>query len=228
MKKNLKLIICNIIVCILVFFVPFILKNENDSLNSVISTAFTAVGATATLITMIIALSLYQKYGMDSKLVEKQTDKVFELIDTLKGKSLTIHTGKISFYLRFNNIEEEIKNDPFFNTMYPKKITINDQDYEQFLEPIQNFMRSYLLPDEIKENLKFLELYALADEYNFNYEEYVKMTYESKTDEEFLLMIPFRTVEEFIDGKNKLVDSINDWLSKHTSIKLNLELEKPS
>ncbi|WP_336732721.1 hypothetical protein [Chryseobacterium sp. VD8] len=226
MKQNTKLLSLSSICCILVFIIPFILNSDKDSFNSILSTAFTGVGATATVITMIIAITLYQKYGMDSKLIEKQTDKVFELIDVLKGKSLTIHTEQINFFLRFINIEGDFKNDPLFNEMYPKKIMINAEDYTSFIKPIQVFMRSYLLPSEIKDKLKFLDLIALGEELEFTSNDYVKMTYECKTSEEFLIIIPIITVEEFIDHKNILIKSIDDWLSKHTNIKLDFELEK--
>ncbi|CAA7387840.1 hypothetical protein [Chryseobacterium fistulae] len=227
MKQNSTLILGSIFICAIVFILPFLIRSGSDSLNSVFATAFTALGASATLITMIIALSLYQKYGMDSKLIEQQTAKVFELIDQIKGKSLTIHTGEIKYFLRFINIEEDLKNDPVFNRMYPKKIAVNSDDYLLFLQPLRIFMNNYLLPSEIKSHLKLFDLYAVDEEIEFSYENYVKMSYEHAIDDSFFVMFPAVTVEEFIDRKNMLMKSIEGWLSKHTSIKLDLEMAKP-
>ncbi|KYH06699.1 hypothetical protein A1704_23080 [Chryseobacterium cucumeris] len=227
MKQNSTLIFGSIFICAIVFILPFLVRSDNDSLNSVFATAFTALGAFATLITMIIALSLYQKYGMDSKLIEQQTGKVFELIDQMKGKSLTIHTGEIKYFLRFINIEEDLKSDPVFNRMYPKKIAVNSDDYLLFLQPLRTFMSSYLLPTEIKTHLKLFDLYAVDKEVEFSYENYVKMSYDHKIDDSFFVIFPYVTVEEFIDRKNMLIKSIEDWLSKHTSIKLDFEMGRP-
>lgn len=224
MKQNSILILVSIFICAVVFIFPFFLRSDSDSLNSIFATAFTAIGACATLITMIVALSLYQKYGMDSKLIEQQTHKVFELIDQIKGKSLTIHTQEIKYFLRFINIEEDLKNDPVFNKMYSKKIAVNTDDYLMFLQPLRTFMSSYLLPTEIKTHLKSFDLYAVDEEIEFSYENYVKMSYEHKIDDSFFVMFPALTVEEFIDRKNMLIKSIEDWLSKHTSIKLDFEM----
>lgn len=53
---------------------------------SIISIAFTVISSLATVGTLIIALKLYDQFGLKARILHKQADKVFELADVLKGK----------------------------------------------------------------------------------------------------------------------------------------------
>ena len=59
MNKKLKkkdLVGTCIIFLIIAFFIPFSIRTENESTLSVFSTAFTAIGAVATVMTLFIAI----------------------------------------------------------------------------------------------------------------------------------------------------------------------------
>lgn len=72
MKKQFLLIIISVIGSILAFMIPFFITNKNDSLVSILSLSFTAVGCFATLMTLVIAILLYKRFGLEYRFVEKQ------------------------------------------------------------------------------------------------------------------------------------------------------------
>ena len=121
MKINKKLMIfISLACCLLAFIIPFIFSNCNDSLISILSTSFTALGAIATLFTLFIALMLYQRFGIESRFIERQTDKTLELVDIIKGKVLNIETNKFTYYLRFSIDDKHLKKEEFYRLLIIK------------------------------------------------------------------------------------------------------------
>lgn len=230
-SKN-RIVITSVILCLISLIFPFFIKTENDSLMSAFSTAFTALAAVATVLTLLIAILLYQKFGIESRFIEKQTDKVLELVDLLKGKQLSVITNKFTYYLRFSISTPWNYKPDFYSSMKDKIFLFDITDYDEFIRPILSIKKSYWLPNEIKEKMKFFEIYAFEKGVDdFKNEKYARMNFifkkERKKDEiEWSNSLPTYTVDQYIKSKNELIKTIEDWLNSHCDIKLDLKMDE--
>ena len=105
-KKNLVWFFSAI--CLISFIFPFFLKDKDATLSNTLSLAFSSLSATATVATLIIAVLLYQQFTIDSILVERQTNKVLELIDLLKGQVVYIGVEEYDYLSRFD-IDDDVR-----------------------------------------------------------------------------------------------------------------------
>tara|TARA_R110002051_G_scaffold219450_2_gene283484 strand:+ start:1222 stop:1935 length:714 start_codon:yes stop_codon:yes gene_type:complete len=231
--KNLTkkwLIVISLVFILISLIFPFYLAEENDSILTILSASFTAVGTVIALIALYIAIVLYQKFGLESKFIEKRADKVLELVDLLKGRTYTIQTKKFKYFMRFEVDDiKSLSKEPYYIYLKDKTILMNTDDYEKGTKQILNIANSYWLPNEIKKKLEFFKTYAFEE--IDEKEKYAKLKFEfgKKPDNmEWLVPIHKFTVEEFIINKNKLSLEIQEWLTKHCEIKLDLKLNSPN
>ena len=225
-KKNRVIglvIVC--IICLIGFVFPFIIKANNDTIISVLSLSFTAVAAIATVATFIIAVLLYDRFGLERKFIENQTEKVFELADLLKGKVITARIDKYNYLIRPSRTQlNEFNSLPFYPQYCKKRIAISMEDYYLSLGEILVIKRSYWLPSEIKEKMKFLEIALIYP----STEDCVKLEFKKGESREWNFTIPEMTFESFIMNLHDLVKAIEDWLEKHSAIPIDLKLEEPN
>ena len=227
--KKKRLVGSSIILCLVAFIIPFFMRECNDSLLTVISVSFTAVGTVATLITLLIAIFLYERFGLESRFINNQTDKVLELVDLLKGKYLMCETNNGKYLLGTNrgkikSIKELSKFNDYDKT---KLILISDDDYKKAWSKILMVKRNYWLPQKIKKKLSFLELIAVNEIENPLDEKYVRLDFGIETDKTWLVTIPEMTFEEFINHLDNLVKYIEKWLKQHSDIIIDFKLEEP-
>jgi hypothetical protein len=227
--KKSELIQLSVFSCVIAFMLPFFFKNCQDTYLSVISVSLAAVGTVATLWTLVIAVYLYDRFGLESKFIEKQTEKVLELTDLLKGKTIVVRATDFHYFIRpsrqqlhgfnsFKNYQNDKK----------KKALISPDDYDKSLRDIIAIKRSYWLPEEIKVKMEFLKVAALLKFEDSTYDNYVRLDFQAVEDNNWMHPIPEMTFESFNNGLHDLVLTIENWLSKHSGIELNLKLEEPN
>lgn len=230
-SKKALFIISGIIIIISIAF-PFFVASENDSYLTIFSVSLTAVGTVIALIALYIVITLYQKFGLESKFIERRADKVLELVNLLKGKNYTIHTEKLKYFLRFGLDDyEKLNKVPFYKYMKDMVIAIDINDYENGTMEILNLRNSYWLPSEIKDKLEFFHIYGINNKaINKNNKEYAILSFNSgvKESKEWFVMLPQFTVDEYVKKKNELSVEIMRWLSDHCDIKLDLKLNEPN
>ena len=214
------------------FAFPFFVASENDSFLTVFSTSLAAIGTVIALIALYIAIILYQKFGLESRFIERRTDKVLELVNLLKGRNYTIYTKKFNYFLRFGvDNYEKLSKEPFYKYMKDMVIAMNIDDYEIGTKKILNLRNSYWLPSEIREKLEFFHLYAFTDtEVKKKDKEFARLSFnsEGKKSKEWRVTVPTFTVDEYVKKKNELSKEIIKWLSDHCDIKLDLKLDEPN
>jgi hypothetical protein len=227
--KQPRLIGSTIFIGVIIFFIPFLIKSKNDNLISTLSLSFTAVGAMATVATLIIAIILYDRFGLESKFVENQTNKVLELANLLKGRTIVVKGEKFDYFIRPSREQllhlDEI---PFYQNDRKKKVLISSNDFSTFEKDLIAIRRSYWLPNDIKESLAFIEIYGLLKVENPLDKQYVQMDFGSKTEKTWMLTLPEMTFEKFNSNLHDLVKSIEDWLDNYSNIKIDLRLEEPN
>ncbi len=226
-SKKRKFILISIIISGLAFVFPFLIRSPADNLFSVLSLSFTAVGTIATLATLVIAIFLYDRFGLESKFIEKQTDKVLELADLLKGKTINAQTRGLTYLIRpsklqlnsFNSLEE-------YKLDCKKTILMSVEDYELSMNGIIAINRSYWLPSEIKEKMKFLIIGGFMHLDSEVDENFVRFDFRTISDKDWKLPFPKMTFENFNTNLHNLVQEIESWLEKHSDIRIDLKLEE--
>ena len=228
------LIFLSIAVVIILFIFPFFITTRKDSLLSIYSFSFTAISAIGSFGTLIIAISLYQRFGLESKFIEKQTFTVIELAECIKGRVITANcNNELTFLIRAKiiDIEEEKRYFPMNIEFYKKIVTFKSiEDFNESMKPILKFKYDYWLPDEIKQKMNFLNFYAsISDKENNSFENveiYSEFDFGTNNERNLVTTHPQLTVEQFLKGYSDLVASIYDWLENHCKIKIDLKLHE--
>jgi hypothetical protein len=248
MNKKKLIWICSII-CLISLVVPFFFRDKETTLLGVLSVAFTALSATATVSTLLIAILLYERFSIDSILVERQTNKVIELIDFLKGQTVKIDFDKYTYYSRFDIDNINLYNSEFYKAMAGFALVTRVKDYDSFFGKIVDMSYSYWMPEEIKEKMQFLKITGYFKEVpQSELKNYAKLKFSSKEskEDEWLIITPnlkeFSTgdgqvikledaellVNDYIASKNMLINTIVNWLEEKSNIKLDFKLYEPN
>lgn len=218
MKKH-NIIILLIIIAVILFSIPFFFeKTTNDNIVSGIN----LIAGFSSLLTLIIALLLFNKFGIETSLLEKQTKQVFELLENINKSNILIE-GKSEF-MRFNPAKPYLK---FYEDYYNRKLLFSTK-YIEGLETIWKFSDNVFLPKEIATKLRGLQIYMISnlkEEVNAD-ELRVSAPFKSDEDEKFgrgndkeILMF------DFVNNWNELIDEIKNWISTNSSMKSELNLE---
>lgn len=246
MKKK-QIIIASSILCMLGFSFPFFMIPDKD-LVTILSFSFTALGSIATVLTLVVAIILYQKLTIDSLVVERQTNKVLELIDILKGHTVRIHTNKVVIMSRFTIENQSYFNDPLIKEALGDALITREEDFNNFINQILNVGNSYWMPSEIREKLEFLRITGFLnvdeDEINnfskltFNHtvrdsDKWVKIIASSKTvyttlEKPIKLEDAELILNDYITSKNSLVTEIENWITTKSSIKIKFDMDLPN
>lgn len=230
MKKPIKkkdLAVVATFFLILTFFIPFIIRTENESNLTVFAVALTAVGAVATLFTLFIAFILYDRFGLKNRFISNKNDKVLQLVDFLKGKYIMADTKKIMYNLGTNRDKIiGIRLSPIYQVDKDKIVIINYERYSQiWKKELYEIKRSYWLPRKIKNKLDFLEFNILYEIEEPNDEKYIKLFTDKITEEQsWKGTIPEITFDKFLTDLDDLVKTIEKWLKVHSNIKIDFNL----
>lgn len=227
--KKEHLVVLSLGLCIIAFIVPFILSSCENTLFEVLTLSLTAVGAIAMIVTMLIAIFLYDRFGLEAKFIEKQTDKVLELADLLKGKTITVFGEGGSYYIRPSRSQLTTFNSfPNYKVDCKKIILLSLEDSEKALKEIVDLKRSYWLPKVIREKMEFLEIRVCIKVDNPSDESFVTFNFNFPVVGNMIKPLPEMTFEDFNRKLRDLVQVIEEWLEKHSEIPIDLKLEEPN
>jgi hypothetical protein len=242
-----QFIILSTVSCVLGFLFPFFLI-PNENLTSILFLSFAALGTIATILTLIVAIILYQKFTIDYLVVERQTNKVLELIDILKGYTVSIHTGKVIIFSRFVIDEQSYFNTPFIREALGDALITRKDDFDNFVQKILNIGNSYWMPNEIREKLEFLRITGFYPVEKKDLNNFSRLSFgQTVNDEDEWLKIiaslktVHTTVEnpikledaelllnDYITSKNSLVAEIENWIATKSSIKIKFDMDLPN
>lgn len=127
--------------------------------------------------------------------------------------------------MRFIDVENE-KKEEYFQVIYNKTVLIAFDDYFDSINPIYKIGKSYWLPNEIKQSLKYLEIYLVDDIDNQEDEKFVRFDFGTKHKKIWGIPKPTLTVGQYIIYNNRLIISIDNWLKKNSDIPINLKLDE--
>lgn len=222
MTKN-KLYIISAILLIIAIVLPVFISCLGDDALKVIDSISALIGACCGVITLLIAILLYNKYGIDQSITDKQLKVVFDIVDELKKTVVfalsTSNSG--SFFARLNFWTTDISgfsNSPHsylddtvyfkisyahaFNHLYElAQEPFAPQEVAKAIKDIQLFMLSEVKPEHRVE--RYVILFANSDENVNNCDVVGKF---NNID---------MTLRDYIQNYQKIKESIKTWLLGH-------------
>lgn len=225
-KIKINSILC---FCILLGIIFIALLTVKDStLISRISLAFTAIASIATVATLIIAIKLYDEYGLKNYFINKQVEKVFDLVSLLKGKTFLARAGDYNYMIRHNSEQLDSFNEQIeqYSRDKYKHVLISLKNYKIYADSFLEIKRSHWLPESIRAQMKYIEIYGTISG-DFPLSEFVILSFENVVDSSDLVQIvPSMTLENFVSSTKLLTLAIETWLTTHSPIKLDLRFEE--
>ncbi|WP_243472532.1 hypothetical protein [Winogradskyella sp. MH6] len=170
MKKKKKYLIFGFIIINLILIPWIVFHNECDFEKIIKYTKELAIFEFST-ISLIIAISLFDKFGINKKLTEKRTELVLELIAELKAQegfgTNIFESGNFitnpPFYFGINMLEKASK---MFKHMQNERnqsyldapININSQDFDEAFKKVRKLLNNPIMPKSIVQKSSFLKL----------------------------------------------------------------------
>jgi hypothetical protein len=146
MKRHYYILLITFSICL--FVLPFIF---NDSINHLLSISCNLVGSFCSIITLFIAIILFDKYGLKKSLIEKKADLVLRLIENLKQVRLFMKNDKQ--FVQYRPLTDWQSTYEMFNDM----LLVFNKDYLSGLNKIFEYADNLYLPISIVEKIRNLE-----------------------------------------------------------------------
>ncbi|GHM98867.1 hypothetical protein WSM22_03570 [Cytophagales bacterium WSM2-2] len=150
MKRRTIIIIITVVI-ILSIAIPYFAPPD---LQLYISNVSTIVSLFSTLLTLVLALILYNQLGLDQTLLQRKADVVFTLLDLLNERSFVINT-KVG-YAPIIWLTSISRNKAGYVKYGHIKILFN-RDYVEYIDPIIRLSNNVFLPKEILVKIQDLE-----------------------------------------------------------------------
>ncbi len=195
---------------------PFFFKQANETFDQTLNVSATLIAALFSVLTFIIAILLFNKYGIDNALMEKRTNTVFRLLEKINGLVYSIENEKYFFTVNLGNSER--KN---IESYYNCKLSFSS-DYYNDLEKIFEIANSPFTPKSIAKKMDAI----LPPVISFDISEDKKIDYakvylfgQRKEDNQFgRLNMTDTTLYDFIVAYSDIKDAIIYWIKNNTSI----------
>lgn len=220
-----KHIIWATLICIIGFIIPLLLKSTEEKWSTVISLSLAVVETLLTIVTLVIAIILYDRFGINSKFKEHQVDKVIELALLLKDTNISVSTNQLNYLIHRS------KSSILRRTDFPpyqidcNKIILFPNNYDELFKAVNGLRNDYWLPLEIKRKMKFLDIVGLASVENPFDENYVRLDINGSSDKVWMVSFPKITFEMLNINLHDLLSEIEDWLKQHSNVAIGLQFE---
>lgn len=225
MKKQL-LIIGSLVFTVIIIALPFFLPPE---VNESLVTASNVVSSIASLATLMIAILLFSKYGVEKSVLDRQTDATVKLLTELKKTRFIFEYEGGMVQVRLNRLKNK-----YWNKYEDKNLRF-DMWYAETLKDIWDLSDDIFLPIEIAQRLEPLILQDLIGEKKqSNNVLRVQIPgssvnfFTNKKDYETIGLLNGKemTLGEFIQLWNSVVEIATSWLKSHSSVDIELNFER--
>lgn len=221
MNKILTALI--VIIIIAIGSVPFFLTSIA---NEAISVGSNLISALASLVTLIIALVLYSKYGVEKSLLDKQTDVVFRLISELKKtRFIILWEEENILFLQLDMLKDEYWSD------YKDKELLFSFGYAEGLNNIWQIAENIFLPSVIMEKMKPLMVHSIRGVSETETIKYMRvsalgLSKEAKDNSFGILNSKSISLEQFVMHWRDTIEVSKKWLKEHSNISVDLNFER--
>jgi hypothetical protein len=222
MKRSLLIIGLSIILVGCILFPFFANRTVQESL----SKGLAILSSVCLFLTLAIAFLLFNKYGIERTLLEKQTGAVFILIDELKKIRLVMQTE--NSILLFTTEREKL--DFFKSGEYAKKVILFNVRYLESMMEISKALENAFMPKSIIDQFAPLRVRILSavpnSEVSNKYitidppassAEKEKNIYGNINNQEI-------TLQQYADDWKNLIIASEDWLQKNSDVNVKLNI----
>lgn len=223
MKKSYLIAFVGLVVVSVI--IPLLLNTSNEDAIHIIDHISFIIAAVCGIITTIIAILLYDKYGVDKKIVDKNLEVVLQFVDELKKTRIIIKSegksdGRYTMFIDFKF--KELGKQNFLSENRHDKLYFK-LDYCYGLNNLFEICMNPFMPSEICDKFNKISMTSLS-----------KITEEDKQVDYAVALCPSSfhelddkdnyigklnrhdfTVGEFIDDYVAVKDAIKKWLKAH-------------
>lgn len=205
--------------------VPLLLNATCEDAIHVIDHISFIIAAFCGIVTTVIAILLYDKYGVDKKIIDKNLEVVLQFVDELRKTTICIHgeskVGSYAMMINFWNKPIE-KKDDFMSRCRKDKLFFK-LNYGYALNNLYEISKNPFMPPEISEKFQMLTLHVLPE----ITEEDKQNGFAVATSSVNMLELDDKdqiigklnghdfTVGEYIDNYMEVRDAIKQWLKAH-------------
>lgn len=222
MTKN-KLYIISAILLVIAIALPISISFLKEDALIVIDSISTLIGACCGVITLLIAILLYNKYGIDQSITDKQLKVVFDIVEELKKTVVfalsTSNSG--SYFARLNFWTTDISgfgNGPHSYLDYTVYFKIS---YAHAFSHLYELAQEPFAPKEVSEAIKDFQLYMLSEvKQEHRVERYIIIYANSDENVSYRDVVGKcndidMTLRDYIQSYQKVKESIKTWLLGH-------------
>lgn len=218
MKKGIW-IISVVLVMICIFILPFQLTNDQQK---TISVSMGLISGISSLITLVIAFLLFDKYGLKKGFIKAQTEIVLSQLEAIKTANFLI-LDKDNSFLQFYPIENRLDS---YERYYSEKLIFNKK-YWEYTNQVFRFSSSIYMPKEIASKIGKLKPSLMEHISASEVDYYSKVTFWGENEKDSIygrVNGEDITFQEFYTNWLAILDEINKWLKDKISMDaLNVE-----
>lgn len=233
MKNSSKIFLIILILLISgAIIVPFWFQSD---LKEAINISGSLISSIASTVTIIVALLLFDRFGVSKKTLDKNVETVFKLLEVIKSKTIYAEYESDSGveYNAAISIHENLEQFKLNKEMLEKDILFNYEDINNGLSEIHQFRASVWLPVQIRkkiEKILFLSVSSVNDSFikkNKCVKIYFHLYPEARKEKEvrwYKTNQKETTFNEFLSNLEDLAAEIKSWLNKHANSELELNI----
>lgn len=219
-----ELFVISIILLILAIVIPISLSCLGESALNVVDSVSALIGAFSGIITLLIAILLYNKYGIDQSITDKNLKVVLNIVDELKKTTVIVisDTKCGSYFIKLNfwntglfELDRDIMRRYLDDTVY------FNLSYAHGFEHLYDLSQDPFAPKEIATAIKGIQLMMLSEVKKENRAERHAVisvrTAPPVEHEEIVGKFNNKdlTLREYIQKYQNVKDSIKTWLVNH-------------
>jgi|GEM_PF-4302338 len=156
--KRKKIIIIISALVVVSLLIPYLAP---EKLQNYVADVSTLIGVFATLLTLVLAMILYNQMGLDQTLLQKKAEVVFRLLDLLNERHFTVKTNVgYNVFLHLSTISKHKKDYEAYGQI---KLLFN-KGYLDCVQPIIELENNVFLPKELFYKVLRLEAKAFHAE----------------------------------------------------------------
>lgn len=211
-----------LIATLICFWLAFI----HPQYQNAISLGINIISGISTLITLVIALVLFNKFGIEKSILDKKTDAVFDLLQTI-SKTRIIFEGKDSWHqIYLSDLQQYEQTKEYIKSLGNKKLIFSSKYFED-ISIIIDLVKNVFMPKEIAKKVMELYIGVLQHIPQEEYLNYYKVSFAGNENEKTTYGLANQkqiTFDEYINMWQGVIDEITRWLSKNSSISPNLNI----
>lgn len=222
MSEKRSFIFILLLVIAVAVFVPIFFRADKEDFNQTLNIISTLISAIAGLLTLLIAILLFNKFGIETPLLQKNTEIVFSFLEEFKKTSFFIQGKTFALMVRTQDQHHKL-----FEDWYSQKLLFS-ANYSSGLDRLLKISESPFMPKSIYEKMDKLRFYMLTmDVKDDNLDDYaiVQVAGQSLIEEKFgRFNHQDMTLFEFLILIDDLKTEIKNWINKHSNYSPDLNI----